>query len=91
MSVYVDPLFQWGDRGHYCHMTADTLDELHAFARRLGLPRRWMHISSSGIPHYGLTRLKRWHAVNQGAIELSAAEWLVKAKQHRVPVKPDEA
>lgn len=35
------------------HLAADTLDELHAFARRLGLRREWFQ--DGRHPHYDLT------------------------------------
>lgn len=51
--VYVDELFTtnhqvkgwagriFGDGRQSCHMTADTPEELHAFAKRIGLKREW--------------------------------------------------
>jgi len=45
MSVYVDEIRVWPHAKHRCfvdgscHLMADTLDELHAFAVRLGLRR----------------------------------------------------
>lgn len=47
MTVRIDDLKVWGNAKHRCfkngsaHLTADTLDELHAFAARLGLKREW--------------------------------------------------
>ncbi len=42
MAVYVDSLRDWGWRlGPSCHMIADTNEELHAMAERIGLLRRW--------------------------------------------------
>lgn len=51
-----------------CHMfcTGD-LDELHAFAGRLGLRRAWFQ-ADSAMPHYDLTRAKRRQAVRAGVI-----------------------
>lgn len=44
MSCYVDTVRAYPDAGlrftAYCHLLADTPEELHAMAARLGLPRR---------------------------------------------------
>lgn len=84
MSVYVDPEFKWLDGNFYSHMTADSLDELHVFAKSIGLRRKWMQISASGIPHYDLNHSKRWTAVQRGAVELSGKDWIEIAARHRV-------
>ena len=78
MSVYVDalrpcvpnPRWNW-DR--MCHLTADTLDELHTFAIRLGLKRDWLH-HHPFMPHYDLTANKRAKAVRLGAVEINQRE-----------------
>ncbi len=82
MSVYVDELVtypldmiqpiarRWGRS--WCHLTADTLDELHAFADRLGLRRTWFQDHS--VPHYDLLPSKRALALAMGALFKSARE-----------------
>ena len=70
--VYVDPLFPAGWRyGPACHMVADSADELHAMAARLGLQRAWFQ-DRPGCPHYDLTTARRALAVRFGAVELTA-------------------
>lgn len=75
MSVYVDSLF-WTDRSRrwpydqVCHLVADTLEELHAFAARLGLKRAWFQ-EHHFLPHYDLTAGKRAQAVALGAADLT--------------------
>jgi hypothetical protein len=72
MGVYVDRLRDWGWRlGPSCHLLADTVEELHTFAARLGLKRAWFQDSTS-CPHYDLVAGKRALAVRLGAIELEA-------------------
>lgn len=74
MAVYVDELtictanknWRWGKS---CHLVADTLEELHSFADRLGLKASWFQ-NSHTIPHYDLTGTKRTKAVRLGAIEV---------------------
>lgn len=83
MTVYVDQVLPYPRarnacfRAGACHMTADTLDELHAFALRLGLKRAWFQ--RHGIsPHYDLTIGRRAEAVRLGAVETTFKE--LKAK-----------
>lgn len=49
-------------------MIADTNEELHAFAARIGLKREWFQTDLE--PHYDLTASKRKLAVQRGAVEL---------------------
>jgi hypothetical protein len=73
VSVYVDELLKHGGSEsfrweHSCHLYADSLDELHAFAAVLELKRNWFQ-DKSGFPHYDLTVGKRAMAVKRGAVE----------------------
>lgn len=77
MTVYVDdlrkfptliPCFKPGS----CHMTADTLDELHAMADKLGLKRAWFQ--DHRVPHYDLTGTKRVAALQLGCVYKSAKD-----------------
>ena len=67
MAVYVDSEeILW--RGKlWCHLAADTLDELHSFATRLGLRKSWFQ--SKGYPHYDVTVSVRERALRMGAID----------------------
>lgn len=70
MSVWVDPLKDWGWRlGPSCHMTADTKDELIAFAEKIGLRRSWFQ-DDDRLWHFDLTASRRRQAVAAGAIEV---------------------
>jgi hypothetical protein len=74
LSVYVDNAFATGDWGRWSgggHLQADTLEELHEFADRIGLRRGWFQ-SKPGRPendHYDLSRRGREHALELGAID----------------------
>lgn len=84
MAVYVDQSRDWGWRlGPSCHLIADTLDELHAFAARIGMKRSWFQNKASG-PHYDLTVGKRAQAVALGAVELDNRAFVVKLREVRL-------
>src|SRR3546814_1471451 len=70
MTVYVDDAVTlW--RGHrWAHLMADTLDELHDFAARLGIPRRAFQDKTSGA-HYAVTAQLRERAIELGAMPIS--------------------
>ena len=74
MAVLVDPLREYPEAGlpwtRWCHMVSDDgFDELHAFAARLGIPRRRFQGD-----HYDLPPHLRARAVAHGAHEVSTRE-----------------
>lgn len=70
MTVYVDDaVVQWRGR-RWAHLMADTLDELHAFAAALGIPRRAFQDKTSGA-HYDVTEELREQALRLGAVAIS--------------------
>lgn len=60
-----NPNWRWKES---CHLFSDcnNLDELHQFARKLGLKPLWFQ-DRPGFPHYDLTRGIRERAVKLGA------------------------
>lgn len=69
MAVYVDyPRYRFR-RMMMCHMVADSLEELHGMADRLGLKRQWFQGRAS-TPHYDICKSKRHQAVALGAEEV---------------------
>ena len=64
------------------HLIADTLDELHAFAERLGFRRSWFQDGGT-CPHYDLTVSKHKQAVALGAINLDREGFVGKMDQIR--------
>lgn len=55
-----------------CHMTADTLAELHTMADRLQMKRAWFQIPpKTSFPHYDVEQARRAQAISFGAIEVS--------------------
>lgn len=72
MAVYVDDMRAKFGRMVMCHMLADTDDELHAMADRIGVARKWWqspHVSSGS--HYDIALSKRAQAVAAGAVEIT--------------------
>jgi len=88
MSCYVDPLFVWPARnarvhrvgarhGHqWCHLWADSLEELHAMAKKVGMRPEWFQ-DKPGFPHYDLVPPRREAALAAGAIKRDLREHLV--------------
>ncbi|MEJ7730498.1 MAG: DUF4031 domain-containing protein [Polyangiaceae bacterium] len=80
MTIMVDELQVWPHAQHRCfkagscHLTTDgDLEELHAFAARIGMRRAWFQDHPTA-PHYDLTPAKRAAAVAAGAVEVSGRE-----------------
>lgn len=74
MAVYVDSLLPYPKNRCWpyheaCHLVADTSDELHIFAAKIGLRERWFQ-NHPRLPHYDLTKSKRVLAVQCGAQEI---------------------
>ncbi len=59
-----------------CHLTSDSLHDLHEFAARIGLAKSWFQWKRDALPHYDLTPNKRMQAMRAGAIELGRAEFV---------------
>lgn len=65
-----------------CHMVADTLDELHAMADKIGIRREWFQENSS-LPHYDVSLSRRTIAVQFGAIEIDRYRLVELIRKHR--------
>ncbi|GIG35462.1 DUF4031 domain-containing protein [Cellulomonas pakistanensis] len=83
MTVLVDPPL-WPRHGRtWSHLVSDTsLDELHAFAERAGLPR-----PAFDLDHYDVPDEKHAELVALGAVPVSAGELIrrLRASGLRVP------
>lgn len=80
MAVYVDNVrIAWRGR-HWCHLVADSLDELHQFALALGLKRAWFQAHAS-LPHYDVTVEVRCIALIRGAVAADRRTLIFRGRQ----------
>ena len=92
MAVYVDDFrVPWrGDK--WSHLIADTSEELHAFAARLGLHRsRFQHKPARPWKdHYDVPEAKRQQAIGLGArpIPVAQAAQIVQARRRALREAP---
>lgn len=85
MAVYVDDLmtcvpnknWRWNKS---CHLIADSVEELHEFAKRIGMKREWFQ-NDSRLPHYDLTVNRRALAVKLGAVEVDRRQFVNKMRE----------
>lgn len=72
MTTYVDNIRAPYGRLVMCHILADSDEELHAMAARIGVARRWWQSPerTSGS-HYDICLSKRALAVAAGAVEIT--------------------
>lgn len=86
MPVYVDRLapcvpskkWRWDKSAH---LIADTLEELHEFAARIGLRRAWFQASST--PHYDLNETRHAKALELGAVFLDREKFVAVIRRLR--------
>jgi len=78
MTVYVDDAYipakvRSGRLTHdsrWCHLTADSTEELIAFAVGLGLQEKYIQFRGTWKEHFDVTAPKRRLAVAKGAVEV---------------------
>ena len=93
MGVYVDDAI-WPWRGRrWCHLVADTEDELHAFGDRLGLQRKWFQQRADRPwqDHYDLHEAARDVAIALGAQPISWREMALHVRAKRHAARDDQA
>lgn len=72
MTVYVDNMNAQYGRMKMSHLLADSDDELHAIAAKIGVARKWWQSpeKTSGS-HYDICLSKKALAIEYGAIEIT--------------------
>lgn len=66
------------NRHEWCHLIADTDEELHTFAAKIGMLRYWFQGD-----HYDLTPKRRAAAVVAGAIEVDRRGFVAVLRKRR--------
>ena len=83
MAIYID-FMQIEFKGYkWCHLLADTLQELHEFAAFIELDGRLFHRNAS-YPHYDVTVQMRETAIEYGAIPADRRKIIECAKKLKV-------
>lgn len=83
MAIYVD-FVCIEFRGHrWCHMLADTLQELHEFAELIDVDKRLFHRNAS-YPHYDVTVQMRATAIEHGALPADRRKIIECAKKLKI-------
>jgi hypothetical protein len=89
MTCYVDDMYQYAlgqyGRMKMSHLIADTDEELHAMAARIGVARRWWQSPerTSGI-HYDIAMSKREFAIAAGAVPITLKQCSAMNARRRV-------
>lgn len=98
MAVYVDDmhLTDLGRLGRMkmCHMIADSDEELHAMADRIGVERKHHQAAGTARSHYDIAKSKRALAVAAGAIQITmrqSASMCAYRRVHGRLTSPEEA
>ncbi len=86
VAILVDEPIWWFKGRRWCHMVSDvSLDELHAFAEGLGIPRRGFQGD-----HYDLPEQLRPDAIARGASEVPGRELLRRLQLAGLRLSPAE-
>jgi hypothetical protein len=84
VAVYVDDMRAPFGRMVMCHMLADSDEELHAMAARIGVARRWWQSPPKHPSHYDIALSKRALAVAAGAVEITWKQTSAMCARRRV-------
>jgi len=64
-----------------CHLIADTQEELHAMAEKIGMKPQWFQPVS--FPHCDLSLTRRSLAIELGAVEVDRRQLITKIREIR--------
>jgi hypothetical protein len=71
MTVYVDNMKAAFGNMTMCHMIADTDDELHEMAAKIGVQGKWHQAPPRHDSHYDIALSKRALAIKAGATQIT--------------------
>ncbi len=71
MTVYVDDMNAQFCRMKMSHLIADTDEELHAMAARIGVARKWWQAPPQHDSHYDIALSKKAAALAAGAVQIT--------------------
>ncbi len=80
MAVYVDNAKIAFGRMKICHMMADTPEELHGMAEKIGMIRNWFQ--DKRVPHYDVCMKRKALAIKSGAIEINRRQTVELMRKH---------
>lgn len=83
MTVYVDDMRAAFGRYVMCHMLADTDEELHAMAAKIGVQRRWHQAPPRHSSHYDIALSKKALAIEAGAVEITMRQAAAMSARRR--------
>ena len=69
-------------RKSYCHLAADSLEELHAFAEKINIKKHFFHAGKH--LHYDVAEEHRVNAINNGAQEVTSKELAILSRNKNV-------
>ncbi len=81
MAVYLDTARNKFGRMIMCHMIADTEEELHEMASKIGMKRSWFQSGRNN--HYDVSLSRKKIAIENGAIVLNRREFVKKLREVR--------
>ncbi len=86
MTVYVDDMYKYPmgqfRRMKMSHMIADTEEELHIMAGKIGVARKWYQGN-----HYDICMSMRSRAVEHGAKEITLQELAMMSRANRLKAR----
>lgn len=86
MTILIDEPRWWFRERRWCHLVSDSsLEELHEFAERVGIPRRGFQGD-----HYDVPEEYRGDMVAAGAVEVESRELLRRLRAAGLRLTPAE-
>lgn len=81
--IYIDEIVEYNlgrNCTKWCSLFADSVEELHKFAKSIGVKKEWFHNTNQRYPHYDLEPSKRRMAIRKGAKEMNIFDFIRKRR-----------